>query len=130
MPLASVNAGKKLLSRMTQPEKSLQPVPEGTRWPSGESVDLAVLPLSENDLSTRIGLPLVRGFEDGLGHWAAIGGRLPSGADVEFICYKASQRSVIVRADKGGNHSATLDEALQVVGLSRAEVRVSPLAGG
>jgi hypothetical protein len=108
----------------------LTPVPQGTRWPSGESVDLAVLPLAEGDFAARIGLPLVRGVEDGLGPWAAIGGRLPCGADVEFICYANRPRLVIVRGDKNGPHSDTVDEALHLVGLSRAEVSVSPLAGG
>ena len=51
----------------------LSPVTEGTRWPSGQCVDLALLPLSEDDLAARIGLPLVRGVEDGLGPWAGIG---------------------------------------------------------
>jgi hypothetical protein len=45
----------------------LTPVPEGTRWASGESVDLAVLPMTADELATRIGLPVVRGIEDGLG---------------------------------------------------------------
>jgi hypothetical protein len=107
----------------------LTPVPEGTRWPSGEGVDLAVPPLDEEQLAARIGLPLVRGFEDGLGQWAGIGGRLPSGADVEFICYKGSPYPVIVRGDKNGNHASTVDEVLQLVGLSRSEVSVSPIAG-
>lgn len=106
----------------------LSPVPQGTRWPSGESVDLAMLPLDKEQLAARLNLPLLRGVEDGLGSGEGIGGRLPSGADVEFIWYAAMPRSVLVRADKKGNHSATLDEALQLLGLSRAEVSVSPLA--
>jgi hypothetical protein len=108
--------------------RRLDPLPEGTRWPSGECVELAVLPLAEDELSTRIGLPLARGVEDGLGAWASVGGRLPSGSDVEFVCYAAMRGKVILRADKGSRYSATLDEALQLVGLSRGEVHVSPLA--
>src|SRR5579859_2074057 len=97
----------------------LTPVPEGTRWPSGMSVDLALLPLTEQELADRIGIPLSRVFEDGLGDWAGIGGRLPSGGDVEFICYKHG-RGVILRADGGLHHyAAILDEALKTVGLTR-----------
>lgn len=106
------------------------PVPEGTRWPSGESVHLAVLPITADELATRIGLPVVRGVEDGLGQWSGIGGRLPSGRDVEFVCYAQIPHQVILRVDKRAPYSAALDEALQLVGLSRAEVRVNPLADG
>jgi hypothetical protein len=102
----------------------LSPVPQGTRWPSGECIELAVLKLGLDELAERIGLPLAHGFEAGLGDWAAVGGRLPSGADVEFICYAHIPQSVFLRADKNGHHSDTLDEALQVVGLLRAEVQV------
>jgi hypothetical protein len=109
---------------------NLIPVPEGTRWATGESVDLAVLPIGADELATRAGLPLMRGIEDGLGPWAGIGGRLPSGRDVEFIWYAALPRQVILRVDKGAPYSATLDEALQFVGLSRVDVRVNPLANG
>jgi hypothetical protein len=105
----------------------LSAVPEGTRWPSGDSVVLAVLPMTENELAARIGLPLLEGVEDGLGGFAAIGGRLASGADVEFISYSSVPREVLMRVDKSASYSAVLDEALRAVGLSRADVRVSPL---
>ena len=110
----------------------LSPVPEGTRWPSGDGVDLALLPLTEDELATLIGLPLVRGIEDGLGPWAAIGGCLPSGAAVEFIHYakKADPAGVILRADKSACYATILDEALKLIGLSRADVLVSPFVDG
>jgi hypothetical protein len=108
----------------------LNPVPEGTRWPSGDSVDLAVLPITADELATRIGLPLVRGIEDGLGAWAGIGGRLSSGHDVEFVCYTHIPCHVILRVNKNAIYSAALDEALHLVGLSRADVRVNPIANG
>jgi hypothetical protein len=108
----------------------LSPVAEGTRWPSGEGVDLALLPLTEDELAARIGLPLVRGVEDGLGPWSGIGGRLPSGNAVEFIYYamKPKPAGVILRLDKSACSSATFDEALQLVGLSREDlIYVSPV---
>jgi hypothetical protein len=89
-----------------------------------------VLPITADELSSRIGLPLVHDIEDGLGAWAGIGGRLPSGRDVEFVCYATLPQQVILRVDKRAPYSNTLDEALQLVGLSRAEVRVNPLANG
>jgi hypothetical protein len=99
-------------------------MPEGTRWPSGDSVDLAVLPMDENELVSRLGLPLLRGVEDGLGPWAAIGGTLPSGTAVEFIHHALAPepRGVVLRADKVAPYAATLDEALQAVGLARHEL--------
>lgn len=105
----------------------LAPVPEGTRWRSGDGVDLAVLPLTEVELAARIGLPLTRGVEGGLGPWAAIGGRLPSGVEVEFVCYSSKPTSVLLRTDKKATYSAVLDEALKLVGISRSEVLVSPV---
>lgn len=108
----------------------LTSVPQGTRWPSGASVDVAVLPITAEDLSSRLGLPLVRDIEDGFGAWAGIGGRLPSGQDVEFICYETRPQQVIVRVDTGVPYSAALDEVLQLVGLSRTQVIVNPIVGG
>jgi hypothetical protein len=105
----------------------LSPVPEGTRWPSGESVELAILQITADELTSRIGLPLSHGFEDGLGNWAGIGGRLPSGTDVEFICYARIPGSVNLRADKSACYSTTLNEALELIGLTRSDIRVRPL---
>ena len=104
----------------------LSPVPVGTRWPSGESIDLAVLPMTDADLEARTGLPLLRGNEDGQGGWvwAAIGGRLPCGSLVEFVWYAVMPKQVIVRVDKNADYSAALDEALQLIGMARDEVRV------
>ena len=84
--------------------------------------------MTEHALAARIGLPLVHGFENGLGSWAAIWGRLPSGVNVEFISYTLRPGTVILRTDKNASYSATLDEALQLFGFSRAEVRMSPVA--
>lgn len=109
---------------------NLTPVPQGTRWPSGEGIDIAVLPITADELSSRIGLPLVHDIEDGLGAWSGVGGRLPSGREVEFVCHAHLPRQVFVRVDKRAPYSSALDEALQAVGLSRAEVRVVPLADG
>lgn len=106
----------------------LSQVTEGTRWPSGESVDLALLPLTEDQLADRVGLPLVHGVEAGLGRWGGIGGRLPSGTDVEFVCYAHIPTSVVVRVDKKAHHATAFAEALELVGLSRSDLKhVSPL---
>ena len=96
------------------------PVAEGTRWPSGEHFELASLPLNEDELAKRIGLPLVRGVEDGLGDWSGTGGYLPCGAPVEFVCYAHIPGRVFLRTDKAAAYSLVLDEALWIVGLERA----------
>ncbi len=108
----------------------LTPVPQGTRWPSGEGVDIAVLPITADELSSRIGLPLVHAIEDGLGAWSGIGGRLASGREVEFICYAALPQQLILRVNKGVAYSEVLDEVLQLVRLSRSDVRVNQIADG
>jgi hypothetical protein len=89
----------------------LLPTPEGSRWPSGDYASLAVLPISESELASRIGLPLVRGVEEGLGPFAAIVGSLPSGAAVEFIRHALAPEpnGVELRTDKGTFCAATLD---------------------
>jgi len=109
----------------------LTPVTPGTSWPGGDGIEVAVLPMTEGELASRIGLPLVRGYEDGLGPYAAIGGLLPSGTAVEFIFYelKPPPPAVLLRVDKGACYSAALDEALSVVRLSRDEaIEIVPLA--
>ena len=94
-------------------------------------MDLAVLPLTEDELAARIGIPLVRGVEDGLGPWSGIGGRLPSGMDVEFVCYAHMPTSVIMRVDKSAGFAVAFAEALELVGLSRSDLKhVSPLVDG
>jgi hypothetical protein len=93
-------------------------------------IDIAVLPITADELSSRIGMPLVHDVEDGLGAWAGIGGRLPSGQEVEFVCYAHLPQQVFLRVDKRAPYSSALDEALRAVGLSRAEVRVDPRANG
>lgn len=106
---------------MTDFSPLLVPVAEGTRWPSGDCIDLALLPLTEEQLSARLCAPLVQGTEEGLGPWSGIGGHLPSGKAVEFIFYsmKPKPSGVILRLDKMSFDSATFDEALSLVGLSR-----------
>lgn len=88
-----------------------------------------MLSLSIEEIAERIGLPLAHGFEDGLGHWSAIGGRLPSSTDIEIICYLRIPKSVVIRVDKHANYAAALDEALTQFKLSRMDLKhVSPLA--
>ena len=83
--------------------------------------------VTESELATRIGLPLLHGVEDCFGPWAAIGGRLPSGYDVEYVCYTREPNIVWLRADKNAPYSEVLDEALQLVQLTRSQVEISPL---
>lgn len=109
----------------------LSPVIEGTRWPSGEGIDLALLCLTPEELALRTGFPLAQGVEPGLGRWSSVGGYLASGVAVEFIYYaqKPPPAGVIVRVDKGASYPAAFDEALAVVGLSREDaIYVSPIA--
>jgi len=98
---------------------ALSPVPIGTRWPSGESVNIALFSQSIEDLAARTNSAIVHGVEDGLGEWKAFGGRLPPGADIEIVFYLATKYAVVLRVDKNANYRDVLDEALTVFALSR-----------
>ena len=106
---------------MSQP--LLCTVPEGTPWPSGAHFDLALLSLSIEAIAERVGLPLTHGVEDGLGPWRAIGGRLPSGTDVEIVCYTRNPQSVFMRVDKRADYAAALDEILTRFKLSHTDLK-------
>jgi hypothetical protein len=84
---------------------------------------LALLSLSIEEIAQRIGLPLAHGVEDGLGRWSGIGGRLPSGTDIEIVCYSRIPQSVVMRVDKHADYAAALEEALQRFKLSRADLK-------
>lgn len=114
---------------MSQSESRFVVVPEGTRWPSGDYYDLAHLPIDEDTLTSVLGSPLVRGVEDGLGPWAAIGIRLSSGTALEFIRYQyePTPPGFSVCADMKADLSRALDDVLEIFSLKRSSlVWVSP----
>ena len=108
---------------------SFQIAPEGTPWPSGLGVDLAELPISEDHIRSIVGVPLVRGVEDGLGPWSAIGLMFVSGAHVEIISYDEviGPPHFIVLADSNADFDAVLRDVLALFKIERNSLAwVSP----
>ena len=106
---------------MSRPQ--LIPIPQGTHWFNGRSIDIALLSLTIVDLEQRLDVPFVGGVEDGLGSWTAVAGRLPScGELVELIVY-ARLPHAILRTTEGANYTQVLDEVLAVLGLTRGDAK-------
>ena len=76
-------------------------------------------------------MPLLRGFEPGMGAWAAIGFRLSSGAVAELIRHTEAESGIFtLRVDRGADPVATLSEVLVLLGLVKADVvRTAGVAG-
>jgi hypothetical protein len=117
------------MSGMSRSSKLIFILPEGRAWTGGGCVDLAVLPMSEAQLESRFGLPLERGTEDGLGDWSAVGGRLPSGANVVLIRHAATPgpTGFTLQADAGASLESVLQEVLAMAGVARSSLEwISP----
>jgi hypothetical protein len=96
----------------------------GTRWPSGDFRDIAILPIDENAVSDKFRAPLHRGVESGLGPWAALGIQHSGGALVELICYQyiPPPSGFIVRIDSAEKFSEILDAVLGTFNLQREQL--------
>ena len=95
-------------------------VAQGTRWPSGDFRDVAVLPISDSEVREVFG-ELTEGTEPGLGDWLAIGFKLPDQSLIELINYKASPlpTGYILRLDKRAHTEPSLSHVLSAFGLSK-----------
>lgn len=98
--------------------------PLGKSWPSAGCSESALLAVSEAELERRLSWKLHRGVEDGLGHWAAIGLELASGAVVELINYqqRPGQSAFIVRTAATDSSEAVLAELLACLGLAQTSI--------
>jgi hypothetical protein len=120
------------LTWRAQPLKLTFTAPADRAWPGGDCIDLATLDLEESEIEARFGLSLERGVEVGLGDWVALGGRMPSGRELELIRYLQAPgaRCFIVRVDAGADLPAALDEVLAIASIRReALLWVSPRVG-
>jgi len=105
-------------------QSSIEVLPFGTPWPRGGYAEAALLAISEVELEERISTSLVRGTEEGLGAWAAIGLRLPSGAVVELVNYpeRPGESAFIVRTVATALQDSVLNELLSCLGLDQPSV--------
>ncbi|KQU71481.1 hypothetical protein ASE08_29070 [Rhizobacter sp. Root16D2] len=104
--------------------QTIKVLPVGAPWPGIGYVESALLAISEVDLQERISTKLARGTEDGLGSWAAVGLRLPSGGIVELVNYheRPGQNAFIVRTVATAAPELVLDELLSCLGLTQPSV--------
>lgn len=101
----------------------IEPVPHGTRWPSGWGESIATLKVDDAWVASQTSAPLLSGDSDGLGTWVGIGGKLPSGACVEIIRYQYGQPDFVLNTDSSANLRDTLEEFLRVTGLQMDAVQ-------
>jgi hypothetical protein len=105
---------------MTDRNGAVERIPRGTRWPSGDGRDAALLDIDAAELSHRLGFALDSGEEDGLGPWHGTGLRLSSGIHVGLIEHRfAPKRGFLLQVDLGADPSTAVDETLAALGLSR-----------
>ena len=93
----------------------------GGRWPS-DYLEVAVLPVSDQEVSRVFATELIRGIEDGLGEWRAVGFRL-LGSDLgELIHYPSSPgpAGYILRLDRASPIEPAFSEVLSLFGLQRS----------
>ena len=89
----------------------------GERWPSGDYVVVAIVPIESVDLVARLGAELHAGIEEGLGPWIGIGIRLVSGDPIEFVQYENAPepKGFEVRVDTESKAEKVLMEALNIL---------------
>ena len=99
-------------------------VHSGARWPSGDYRNLAILPIDEEAVTTSFGSPLLRGNDEGLGSWAALGLRHNSGVLIELIRYNAvpGPNGFLVRIDRMHDASAALTDLLAALKLQSQDL--------
>ncbi|MBX9402281.1 hypothetical protein K4L06_13280 [Lysobacter sp. BMK333-48F3] len=98
-------------------------MPAGTRWSSGDYVEIAVLSIEDSQLERALKAALLHGFEAGMGRWAAIGVRLQSGVLVELIRYADVETDrFALRVDRSAEPAPALAEVLAQLGLVEGSV--------
>lgn len=104
--------------------RTIEISPVGIPWPSSGYSEYALLAVSEAELERRLSTRLVHGVEEGLGAWAAIGLRLPSGAIVELVDYqeRPGERAFVVRMVATASSEVVLNELLACLPLPEGSV--------
>ena len=86
--------------------------------------DIAEIDLADEAIERRLGRPLLRGVEDGLGPWRADGFRLSTGEVMELIFYDFYEgQRYILRVDHGMPATAAIAHFLEAFDLDKTAVR-------
>lgn len=101
----------------------------GAPWPSGDFVEIAMIDISFEEVSSLIAADLMEGVEPGMGAWKAIGLRFDAGEVIELIRYVHDpDHAFILRVDSGENLAATFEKTLDFLGRGKESITwVSPL---
>jgi transposase len=96
----------------------------GRRWPSGDYDEIAEVDLTDEAIETRLGRPLLRGVQEGMGPWRAEGFRLSTGEVMELIFYAFYEgQCYILRVDRGTPIDAAIRHFLEAFDLDETAVR-------
>ena len=94
------------------------------RWPSGRYDEIAEIDLTDEAIVGRLGRPLLRGVQDGMGPWRAEGFRLSTGEVMELIFYEYYEGQCdILRVDQGTPIAAAITHFLEAFDLDETAVR-------
>lgn len=96
----------------------------GRRWPSGNYDEIAEIDLTDEAIVGRLGRPLLRGVQDGMGPWRAEGFQLSTGEVMELIFYEFYEgQCYILRVDRGTPIDAAIAHFLEAFDLDETAVR-------
>lgn len=96
----------------------------GRRWPSGDCDEIAEIDLTDEAIVVRLGRPLLRGVQDGMGPWRAEGFRLSTGEVMELIFYEFCEGQCYgLRVDRGTPVDAAIAHFLEAFDLDETAVR-------
>ena len=96
----------------------------GVRWPSGRCDEIATIEIDENEVTARLGRPLLEGVEEGLGPWKADGFMLSTGEMMELILYlPIASEGFILRVDHGTSVDTAIAHFLSAFAIPPDRVR-------
>lgn len=91
------------------------------RWPSGDYDEIAEIDLTDEAIETRLGRPLLRGVQEGMGPWRAEGFRLSTGEVMELIFYEFYEgQCYLLRVDCGTPIDTAIRHFLEAFDLDEA----------
>lgn len=96
----------------------------GAQWPNCGYMELALLEIGPAYVEAMLSMNLLKGDEEGLGLWKAIGFSMENGAMVELVLHEASPTAgFVVRADSLHATEETLIGVLRLLGIGKNFVK-------